>query len=107
MNALAAMEAGGHHLGEGKLLQHLLQEAEEEGIDSGKWRGISLSLVVPAHKNSTFAEHERELSTEQQLQNMIENYQQHVLKQKHYPEAPAYVNGHANGGSIDGPAKSR
>lgn len=64
-----------------------------------------------------FLDHERNTSAEQQLQNMIDNYQQHVLKQKqhyqvngnHYSSGLSSVHDHlkANGSSIDGPVRLR
>ncbi|KAI6191897.1 hypothetical protein M3Y97_00277400 [Aphelenchoides bicaudatus] len=89
------------HLSESKLLQHLLREAVNDGSSSiDEENGL---------------DHEREVSTDNQLQSMIENYQQHVLKQKqhyqpnHYNAGPS--NGHdhlkVNGGSIDGPVRVR
>ncbi|KAI6226433.1 hypothetical protein M3Y99_01293600 [Aphelenchoides fujianensis] len=86
------METTSVHMGDGQLLSQLLQEAENDSsIDDN--------------------EHDRELSSERQLQQMLENYQSQVLKSTQHLH---HVNGHdvhkingGGGGGMEGSSRMR
>ncbi|CAD5234789.1 unnamed protein product [Bursaphelenchus xylophilus] len=81
-------------MGEGQLLQHLLQEAAS----------------IPQGLDQDSEQDHEDFSTDHQLQSMIENYQNHVLKQNQGPIVGRAGNSHyhnSRAGSSEGPAKHR
>ncbi|CAD5229026.1 unnamed protein product [Bursaphelenchus okinawaensis] len=81
-------------LGEGQLLQHLLQEAAS----------------IPKGLDQDSAQDIEEFSTEHQLQSMIENYQNHVLKhqiQNNGRSAGPSNYHNSRAGSSEGPTRHR